>query len=119
MGNIKQNLFFALVCNAVGILRRRRNPFAVGALYPLWGVLLSPITAAPAMAPSPLAVVAAASRLLRWYPVPLPEAVGTPTRPEVGAAADTTRSKDGTDGRETAVDPVSGMEVDPAASPEQ
>nr|WP_260462059.1 copper-translocating P-type ATPase [Streptomyces lateritius] len=76
MRNIKQNLFFALVYNAVGI------PLAAGALYPLWGIRLSPIIAAAAMALSSLSVVTNASRLRRWHPAPLPEAGSTPTRPE-------------------------------------
>jgi Cu+-exporting ATPase len=46
MRNIRQNLFFALVYNAVGV------PVAAGALYPLWGIRLSPIIAAAAMAGS-------------------------------------------------------------------
>ncbi|NGN62498.1 heavy metal translocating P-type ATPase [Streptomyces sp. A7024] len=59
MRNIKQNLFFALVYNAVGI------PVAAGVLYPLWGLRLSPMLAAAAMALSSLSVVANASRLRR------------------------------------------------------
>ncbi|MFJ5834109.1 heavy metal translocating P-type ATPase [Streptomyces sp. NPDC093089] len=112
MRNIKQNLFFALVYNAVGI------PLAAGALYPLWGVRLSPIIAAAAMALSSLSVVTNSSRLRRWHPAPLPEAGGTPTRPEVETATDTTEPRDGPDGHETALDPVCGMEVDPTTAPE-
>ncbi|MFD8346554.1 heavy metal translocating P-type ATPase [[Kitasatospora] papulosa] len=62
MRNIRQNLFFALICNAVGV------PLAAGALYPLWGIRLSPIIAAAAMALSSLSVVTNASRLRRWHP---------------------------------------------------
>ncbi|MFF0558377.1 heavy metal translocating P-type ATPase [Streptomyces sp. NPDC004266] len=112
MRNIKQNLFFALVYNAVGI------PLAAGALYPLWGIRLSPIIAAAAMALSSLSVVTNASRLRRWHPAPLPEAGDTPTRPDVETATDTTRQKDGPDGREMPVDPVCSMEVDPTTAPE-
>ncbi|MFD0367998.1 heavy metal translocating P-type ATPase [Streptomyces sp. NPDC059071] len=113
MRNIKQNLFFALVYNAVGI------PLAAGALYPLWGIRLSPIIAAAAMALSSLSVVTNASRLRRWHPAPLPEAGGRASQPEVETAAtDITRRKDGPDGLGTAVDPVCGMEVDPATAPE-
>src|SRR5258706_5862421 len=43
MGNIKQNLFFAFLYNALGV------PVAAGALYPVWGILLSPMIAAAAM----------------------------------------------------------------------
>ncbi|MET8508332.1 heavy metal translocating P-type ATPase [Streptomyces sp. NPDC004787] len=112
MRNIKQNLFFALVYNAVGI------PLAAGALYPLWGIRLSPIIAAAAMALSSLSVVTNASRLRRWRPAPLPEAGGAPTQPEVETATDTTRRQDGPDGSDMAVDPVCGMEVDPKTAPE-
>jgi Cu+-exporting ATPase len=57
MANIRQNLFFAFVYNAVGV------PIAAGALYPLTGVLLSPIVAAAAMALSSVSVIANALRL--------------------------------------------------------
>lgn len=59
MRNIRQNLFFALAYNAIGV------PIAAGALYPLWGIRLSPILAAAAMALSSLSVVTNASRLRR------------------------------------------------------
>jgi len=57
MGNIRQNLFFAFIYNAVGV------PIAAGVLYPVFGILLSPIIAAAAMALSSLSVVANALRL--------------------------------------------------------
>ena len=57
--NIKQNLFFAFVYNAAGV------PIAAGALYPLLGVLLSPMYAAAAMSLSSVSVVANALRLRR------------------------------------------------------
>jgi Cu+-exporting ATPase len=57
MGNIRQNLFFAFVYNAAGV------PIAAGLLYPLFGILLSPIVAAAAMALSSVSVVANALRL--------------------------------------------------------
>jgi Cu+-exporting ATPase len=59
MANIKQNLFFAFVYNALGI------PIAAGLLYPLWGVLLSPVMAASAMALSSVSVITNALRLRR------------------------------------------------------
>lgn len=62
MRNIRQNLFFALIYNAIGV------PLAAGALYPLWGIRLSPIVAAAAMALSSLSVVTNSSRLRRWQP---------------------------------------------------
>jgi Cu+-exporting ATPase len=55
--NIKQNLFFAFVYNSLGV------PLAAGVLYPLWGVLLSPMFAAAAMAASSVSVIANALRL--------------------------------------------------------
>ena len=57
MANIRQNLFFAFFYNAVGI------PIAAGVLYPAFGVLLSPIIAAAAMALSSVSVIGNALRL--------------------------------------------------------
>jgi Cu+-exporting ATPase len=57
MANIRQNLFFAFVYNAAGV------PLAAGVLYPLLGVLLSPVVAAAAMALSSVSVIANALRL--------------------------------------------------------
>ena len=57
MKNIRQNLFFAFVYNAAGI------PIAAGILYPAFGILLSPIIAAAAMALSSVSVVGNALRL--------------------------------------------------------
>ncbi len=59
MGNIRQNLFLAFVYNAVGI------PIAGGALYPLLGVLLSPMIASAAMSLSSVSVIGNALRLRR------------------------------------------------------
>jgi Cu+-exporting ATPase len=59
MRNIKQNLFFALVYNALGV------PVAAGVLYPFLGILLSPIFAAAAMSFSSVSVVGNALRLRR------------------------------------------------------
>lgn len=59
MSNIKQNLFFALVYNALGV------PIAAGALYPIFGLLLSPMIASAAMAFSSVSVIANALRLRR------------------------------------------------------
>lgn len=57
MRNIRQNLFFAFVYNAAGV------PVAAGVLYPLFGLLLSPIIAAAAMALSSVSVIGNALRL--------------------------------------------------------
>jgi Cu+-exporting ATPase len=59
MRNIRQNLFFAFVYNALGV------PIAAGVLYPFTGILLSPIIAAAAMAASSVSVVTNALRLKR------------------------------------------------------
>ncbi|SIR55584.1 heavy metal translocating P-type ATPase [Bosea sp. TND4EK4] len=57
MSNIRQNLFFAFIYNAAGV------PVAAGVLYPIFGLLLSPIIAAAAMALSSVSVIANALRL--------------------------------------------------------
>jgi Cu+-exporting ATPase len=57
MGNIRQNLFFAFVYNALGV------PLAAGVLYPLFGLLLNPMIAAAAMSFSSVSVITNALRL--------------------------------------------------------
>ncbi|MCK9423590.1 MAG: copper-translocating P-type ATPase [Bacteroidales bacterium] len=57
MRNIKQNLFFAFVYNSIGV------PIAAGLLYPLFGILLSPMIAAAAMSFSSVSVITNALRL--------------------------------------------------------
>ena len=57
MGNIRQNLFFAFIYNAAGV------PIAAGVLYPAFGILLSPMIAAAAMALSSVSVIGNALRL--------------------------------------------------------
>ena len=57
MKNIRQNLFFAFIYNVAGI------PIAAGALYPVFGTLLSPMIAAAAMAASSVSVIGNALRL--------------------------------------------------------
>jgi Cu+-exporting ATPase len=59
MSNIKQNLFFAFVYNALGV------PIAAGVLYPFFGILLNPMIAAAAMSFSSVSVIGNALRL-RW-----------------------------------------------------
>ncbi len=62
MRTMKQNLFWAFVYNVIGI------PVAAGALYPAFGILLSPILAGAAMAVSSVSVVTNSLRLARWRP---------------------------------------------------
>jgi len=57
MRNIRQNLFFAFVYNALGV------PIAAGVLYPFFGLLLSPMIASAAMTFSSVSVIANALRL--------------------------------------------------------
>ena len=59
MRNIRQNLFFAFIYNALGV------PVAAGVLYPFFGLLLSPVIASAAMALSSVSVVMNSSRLKR------------------------------------------------------
>ncbi|GAA0467443.1 hypothetical protein Aca07nite_71080 [Actinoplanes capillaceus] len=125
MRNIRQNLFFALAYNAVGI------PIAAGVLYPLLGIRLSPIIAAAAMALSSLSVVGNANRLRRHHSNPLPPADPTTVEPHVQSAADSpaahpvaqqgpdsARKRDHTAARSGSpnaevTDPVCGMRVAP------
>ncbi|MFI1651801.1 heavy metal translocating P-type ATPase [Streptomyces avidinii] len=127
MRNIRQNLFFALIYNAVGI------PLAAGLLYPLWGIRLSPIIAAAAMALSSLSVVTNSSRLRRWHTSPLPHTPPARTQPRVETPADHKMAsgpsasaphqapgggphphQDAGRSAQEVVDPVCGMHLDPA-----
>ena len=95
MRNIRQNLFFALAYNGIGI------PVAAGVLYPFLGIRLSPIIAAAAMALSSLSVVGNANRLRRYRPAPLPEAEAVSVEPRVQTGSrhdDTARAHDSLDG---------------------
>jgi Cu+-exporting ATPase len=62
MRNVYQNLFGAFIYNTIGI------PIAMGILYPIFGVLLSPLMAAVAMSFSSVTVIANANRLKRFRP---------------------------------------------------
>src|SRR6266536_600684 len=107
MRNIRQNLFFALAYNGIGI------PIAAGILYPAFGIRLSPMIAAAAMALSSLSVVGNANRLRRYRPTPLAPVAGEVTvHPQVEVATNRTSSEPAPPGRPT--DPVCGMHVDPA-----
>ncbi|MBW3570514.1 MAG: heavy metal translocating P-type ATPase [Gemmatimonadetes bacterium] len=116
MRNIKQNLFFAFIFNGLGI------PIAAGLLYPFFGILLSPIIAAGAMAASSISVVLNALRLRAFQ---MPESAvhdepatvrrprrtqGTPAMPQPATPTEegvrSTRA-------EKKKDPVCGMMVDP------
>ena len=57
MQNIRQNLFFAFIYNVLGV------PIAAGVLYPVFGILLSPMLAALAMSLSSVSVIVNALRL--------------------------------------------------------
>jgi Cu+-exporting ATPase len=111
MRNIRQNLFFALAYNGIGI------PVAAGILYPFFGIRLSPIIAAAAMALSSLSVVTNANRLRRYHPAPLPTAGLAGGEPLVETPGD--RAQDDAAPAGSMTDPVCGMTVDPATAPER
>jgi Cu+-exporting ATPase len=120
MRNIRQNLVFAFIYNALGI------PIAAGLLYPAFGLTLSPMIAAAAMALSSLSVVTNASRLRRFTapPLPVPTSVRR-TDPVVEAESDQRSTNTGEgenhmNGSSTTVtDPVCGMTIDPATAATQ
>jgi Cu+-exporting ATPase len=111
MRNVRQNLFFALAYNAIGI------PLAAGVLYPFFAIQLSPIIAAAAMALSSLSVVTNANRLRRYHPSPPPPAGRVHVEPHVETPAGHD-SDDRPGPVPLATDPVCGMTVDPASAPE-
>lgn len=104
MRNIKQNLLFAFGYNTIGI------PIAAGVLYPFFGVLLSPMIAAAAMALSSISVVLNANRLHTYRRTSLSEA-----RPMVPGARTTVERLELERRTEVAMarDAVCGMEMDP------
>lgn len=106
MRNIRQNLVGAFFYNSLGI------PVAAGVLYPAFGILLSPMIAAAAMALSSLSVVMNSNRLRRYKPLALLTAELTlqTTAPKV-EVAEYEKPKEAT--METSKDPVCGMDVDP------
>ncbi|WP_225754826.1 heavy metal translocating P-type ATPase [Actinotalea sp. Marseille-Q4924] len=113
MRNIRQNLVFAFMYNAIGI------PIAAGVLYPALGWTLSPIIAAAAMALSSLSVVANANRLRTFTPRPLPEAVqvaATDPVVEIGNDAHDGTEHAMSDKPQKVTDPVCGMRIDPASA---
>jgi Cu+-exporting ATPase len=109
MRNIRQNLFFAFIYNAVGI------PIAAGILYPFVGAVLNPMIAAAAMAASSLSVVMNANRLRGFTaPAVVPSArpVVGPVRVEVGER----KLRRKVETMTTVKDPVCGMEIDPSTA---
>ena len=105
MRNIYQNLVFAFGYNGTGI------PIAMGVLYPFFGILLSPIVVAAAMALSSLSVVTNANRL-RTYKRPTLSAV-KPPGPEIETKVEVKQPKGEEKMASTVKDPVCGMEIDP------
>lgn len=118
MRNIKQNLVFAFLYNTLGI------PIAAGVLYPSFGITLSPMIAAAAMAMSSLSVVANANRLRGFVPRPVHDSEPEPVEPAVTVGGDPEPPTDhhhreeqkmfGRKKTTKAIDPVCGMKVDPA-----
>jgi Cu+-exporting ATPase len=116
MRNIRQNLVFAFLYNGLGI------PIAAGVLYPTFGLRLSPMIAAAAMALSSLSVVTNANRLRRFTPALIPhDFAATTSEPvvEVGGDDQHHHQEEGLprpEPSQTATDPVCGMTLDPAAA---
>jgi len=110
MRNIKQNLVFAFVYNGLGI------PIAAGVLYPAFGLRLSPMIAAGAMALSSLSVVANSNRLRGFTAKPLPDVVQvSATDPVVEVGRDEEEEEHAmNDTPSTVTDPICGMSIDPA-----
>ena len=111
MRNIKQNLVFAFIYNGIGI------PIAAGALYPAFGLTLSPMIAAAAMALSSLSVVANANRLKTFRPKAISDAVTPSTaEPVVEIGRDEEKEETPMPTQTTVTDPVCGMSIDPASA---
>ncbi len=118
MRNIRQNLGFAFGYNAIGI-----PPVAAGVLYPpAFGLLLSPVIAALAMALSSLSVVTNANRLRRFTPrsvATTDDTIVSATDPVVEIGRDHDEEEIPMAHHQhdaTAVDPICGMTVDPKSA---
>jgi len=109
MRNIRQNLFFAFVYNSIGI------PIAAGILYPFFGIMLSPMIAAAAMAASSLSVVTNANRL-RGFQAPTLKARARPIDRPVLVEVGKRETSEEEETMTTVKDPVCGMEIDPATA---
>ncbi len=111
MRNIRQNLVFAFLYNGIGI------PIAAGVLYPSFGITLSPMIAAGAMALSSLSVVANANRLRGFTPTVIPDNVrAEATDPVVEIGHDEPKENLMAHETQLVTDPVCGMSIDPEAA---
>lgn len=120
MRNIRQNLLFAFGYNVIGI------PLGAGVLYPAFGLLLSPMIAALAMALSSLSVVTNSSRLRRFTPKPVATLAAAPTTNpvvEIGNQQEdekdnsmTNHTEHGAASPTLVTDPVCGMNIDPTTA---
>jgi len=111
MRNIRQNLVFAFLYNGLGI------PVAAGVLYPAFGLTLSPVIAAAAMALSSLSVVANANRLRGFTPAPIPDVAQVPaTDPVVEVGGDQEEESTMSETPAQVTDPVCGMRIDPTSA---
>jgi P-type Cu+ transporter len=103
MRNIRQNLTFAFIYNTIGI------PIAAGALYPAFGILLSPMISAAAMAFSSISVVSNANRLRRFKSPALAAPIALKSEPHIEVCARTAQEGN----MATVKDLVCGMDIDP------
>jgi len=105
MRNIRQNLVFAFLYNTIGI------PVAAGVLYPPFGILLSPMIAAAAMALSSLSVVTNANRLRSYKPMAVTKLSAiAAVKPRVEISEHIVEKEEE---MAKVKDPVCGMEIDP------
>ncbi len=112
MRNIKENLVFAFAFNTIGI------PIAAGLLYPFFGITLSPMIAAAAMALSSLSVTANANRL-RAYQRPALAAAGAPVGENQTMIDVQKYEPEEAKDMATVKDVVCGMDIDPNTASSQ